>query len=262
VTTREFKKIGRLLKEVYREIEQEAINTGIDLLSPEYDEIIDQARLTVLKKHGFTLEEYISIKEQVEGLSKEKTLDIMTATRQEVDETLRRVEEISERHIPTENEISEIAEEVAERVAERIAKKYIVEPKIINKIVKEIKIKEPKIVKETVRVKERVEYDDKSLRKEIKKVDEKIDDIKILTLEEVSQFFKDNFSDNFRQNINMFGMPDFRKLAMGLQQQIDDLNTNPGLKIGDAIGSLTAGSVLFGGTSGGLSSRQCKLLLG
>jgi len=146
----------------------------------------------------------------------------MTTTRETLEETARRLKEVSERHIPDRFEIEEIASSVAERVSERVAKKYIIEPKIINKIVKVVK--EPKIVKETIR--ERVEYDDSKLKEKLNDLNKKISKIKVPGEKELrgffSDFFEDNFSENLKKNINILGMPDFRKLAMGLQQQIDD----------------------------------------
>jgi hypothetical protein len=65
MTTAEFKRVGRLLKEVYAELEKEALQDGIDIFSEEFRTVRDQLRLEVLKRLGFTLEEYREAKELV-----------------------------------------------------------------------------------------------------------------------------------------------------------------------------------------------------
>ncbi len=221
MTISDFKKIARLLKTVYAEIEKQAINEGFDLLSPEYTELIDKARLMLLEKHGFTLEEYREVKAQVEGVDKAGTLAVMQ-------DTQKKVKEISERHIPTEEEIEEIAE--------RVAQKYIVPPQITNEIVKEYTIEKPKIVETTRIIKEN--YNSKPLEEKLEKVNKRLDDFVVPKIPDFTKFANDlrgEFSENFKHNIDTLGMPDFRKLAMGLQQQIDEISTTGGTGGGHTI---------------------------
>lgn len=211
MTISEWKKIARVLKQVYAELEAEAIAKGINVLSPEYEELRDRARLAVLEKAGFTLEEYRSVKEQVEGVSKDGMLAVMQ-------DTQKKLEELKEVHIPDQAEIKSIAHEVA--------KEYIKPPQITNQIIKEVTIKEPQIIKETTieKVVEEKNYNEKPLMAEIAHLHERVDAIKVPSPYDDSglkQFFKDYFSDNFQKNINTLGMPDFRKLAMGLREDID-----------------------------------------
>jgi hypothetical protein len=216
MTTKEFKRVARLLKQVYAEIESEAIKTGINTLSPEYDELINKAREKVLNAQGYTLEEYRKAKAKVVGFSQ---ADLIS----HVEERDERLEKVESRHIPTKEEIEEIAEEIAEEVAERIAKKYIVPPVIKNEIIKEYTVEKPKIV-ETVRViKEK--YDDTDLRGNIKYLLNKINSIQLPREVDEKQIKLDLFNalkKDINRDIEMLGMPDFRKLAMGLQQQIDE----------------------------------------
>ena len=79
-TTGEWKKMARLLKEVYTKIREEAMISGFDILSPEYDELINIARLKILEQNGWTLDEYRKIKEQIEGIDKIGTLEVMKDT--------------------------------------------------------------------------------------------------------------------------------------------------------------------------------------
>lgn len=218
MTIAQWKKIARLLKKVYEEIEKEAIEEGFDLLSPEYTELVDKARLAVLEKHGFTLEEYREVKEQVTGIDKAGTLAVMQ-------DTQKKLEEVGGRHIPTSEEITEIAE--------RVAQKYVVPPQITNQIVKEYTIEKPKII-ETVRQINKITkelYDDTQINKEIKRILQQIDELKVaepLDIPKLREELQNDFRVFFESNINILDMPNFRKLAMGLQAQIDALGTGSG----------------------------------
>lgn len=211
-TTTEWKKMARLLKEVYAKIREEAIISGMNILSPEYDELINIARLKILENNGWTLEEYRTIKEQIEGVDKIGTLEVMKNTQEKVREFNQR---LSEFRIPTEEEIEDIAEQVA--------RKYIVAPVIKNEIVKEYTIEKPRIIETTRVVKEK--YDDTKINKRLDEIKSALKELKIpepYDDTKLKEYFHDYFSENFEKNINILGMPDFRKLAMGLQQQIDE----------------------------------------
>jgi hypothetical protein len=69
MTTSDFKKIARVLKLVYSQLENEAMAAGIDPTSDEFEIVKNAAREAVLQKHGFTVEEYSAAKEE---LAKEK----------------------------------------------------------------------------------------------------------------------------------------------------------------------------------------------
>lgn len=224
MTTAEFKKIARLLKEAYRELEEEALKNGVNLLSKEYDELQAKVREAVLNSQGFTLEEYREAKAKVTGFTQADYVDSTEKTGEMLSELAERIEEVDSKHIPDEEEIEEIAE--------RIAKKYIKEPVIINKIVE--RVKEPKIIKETVKVKERVEYNDKPLRKELENLEKKIKDIPIVDVNKLEEdFLKPITSLKKAIGINIGGeMPDFRKMGMGLQAQIDELRASSGTGTG------------------------------
>lgn len=212
MTTKEWKRIARLLKQVYLEIEEEAIKTGINILSPEYDELINVAREKVLTAQGYTLEEYRKAKAKVSGFTQ---ADLIS----NIEENYEKIEELENRHIPTEEEIALIAEEVAEDVA----KKYIVPPVVKNEIVKEYTVEKPRIIETTRVVKEK--YDDTKINKRLDEIKTALKELKIpepYDDTQLKEYFHDYFSENFKKNIDILGMPDFRKLAMGLQQQIDE----------------------------------------
>ena len=62
-------------------------------------------------------------------------------------------------------------------------------------------------------------------------LEERIDSIKIpepVDVEEIKKDLETTFGKMLEHNINTLGMPDFRKLAMGLQAQIDSVLASAG----------------------------------
>ena len=64
--TAEFKKVARILKQVYAELTKEAVDSGVAITSNEYEQLVSLARERVLSKLGFTIEEYRLVKSEVE----------------------------------------------------------------------------------------------------------------------------------------------------------------------------------------------------
>jgi hypothetical protein len=241
MTVAEFKKVARLLKQTYKEVEEEALNSGVDLMSSDYDEMIATVRLAVLEKMGFTLDEYRKMREQVEGISKAGTLDFIEKARKEI-------EELKARHIPTQEEITAIAREVAE--------KHIKPPQIINQIVREVTKEKPQIIKETLR--EKVIEMDNSTLNEVKEdlhtlqtshgdLYREVSQIKVPDLEALKNEINNNFAEYFKHNINILGMPDWRKLAMGLQAQIDEISgtSGGGFNVETPVGTVNGSNASF-----------------
>lgn len=224
MTISEFKKIARLLKEAYKELEQEALEKGVSLLSNEYDELQSKIREAVLKSQGFTIEEYREAKAKATGYSQTDFVDDTEKIYGKLEDVDSVLNELSNRHIPDEEEIEEIAEQVAERVAEKIAKKYIKPPQITNQIVE--RIKEPKIIKETVKIRE--EYNDKNIRREIDDLSKKVKNIPDIDK------LRDEFLkpvQSLKDSINIkWGkeMPDFRKMGLGFDARISALEAGGG----------------------------------
>lgn len=240
---KDFKKVARLLKQAYAELEELTLKNGGDLLSEEYEQVREKVRLAILEKAGVTLEEYLGAKNQVLGLSKEEL-----AVVEQIQQVEKRVEKIEKVYVPNEQDI--------EAISERVAKKYIVPPQIINQIVKETTVEKPTL--KTVHTKEevRIEYDDKDIRKKISDVESKIPEWDISALKsELLTELENRFSDNFRKNIDTLGMPDFRKMGMGLKQEIDEVRALANSSSGDVVGpaSSTDNAIArFDGTTGKL----------
>ena len=219
----DFKKVKRLLDKAYKEVEREALSAGVELISPEYDMLLEKTRDVVLKKLGIPLNEYFGIQEKLNSYTHEGVLDTVTRTEKtvnEIDKDLRaEIAKLAARRIPTDMEISEIAQEVSKEIATKIAKSYIKPPQV--KIVKEVVevIKAPQIIRE-----QHIEkYDDNKLKKKIKTLSKKVKSIKQIDIDKLKEDLNNRFADNFKKNIDTLGMPDFRKLAMGIQDQVDTL---------------------------------------
>ncbi len=158
----QFKKIANLLKEVYAQIKQEALAAGIDILSPEYDQLIATARERLLQNMGFTLKQYKETKAKVESYSQADMLEW-------AEQTNTALEEVKARPIPTKEEITQLAHEVAQQ--------YIKPPQITNQIIEKTTIEKPKIVKETITNITREEYNDGPIRAELGYIADKIEKI-------------------------------------------------------------------------------------
>lgn len=213
---RDFKTIARILKQAYAELEKEAINEGVDILSAEFDQIKANLRLRILEKHGFTLDQYREAKKKVVGFSESTVIDTMDEVKGFEGKLNQSLSELP--HIHSEEEIREIAEEEA--------RKHVKPPQITNEIVKEVTRIEPRIVKETTieKVVEEKSYNEGPILDEIEGLKEAVKTIKDTDIESMKEEIRSDFSKYFKKNIDILGMPDFRKLAMGLQAQIDDFS--------------------------------------
>ena len=216
--TAEFKKIARLLKQAYAELEQEAIKEGLSPLSAEYDQLVAKVREVILKNNGFTLEEYRAAKAKVAGFSQSDLVDNVEVLHD-------KLTDVEGRHIPTEDEI--------ESIARRVAQEYVVPPQVTNQIVKEIVVEKP--IKETriehYNTVEKEEYNDEPLQEKLGELSKKVDEYKKdkdFKLKDIKEDLKGYLGARLEENINTLDMPNFRKLAMGLQGQIDELRDAPG----------------------------------
>lgn len=209
MTIPEFKKTARALKETYKLLEQEAMESGVDIFSDEYKQAQAVVREAVLKKLGYTLEEYREAKELVAPAKKVDTKKL-------IEETQAQVKEIADRPIP---------EKVIEKTT--IIEKPSITRQIINKITNQIIKEKPTIVKEQITNQTIEKYDDYQLRQELAKLESQIARIIIPPAPDLDKL-KSEFNKDLQDNINILGMPDFRKLAMGLQGQIDEINADGG----------------------------------
>jgi hypothetical protein len=237
VTTAEFKKVGRILKEAYRQVELEAREASIDPLSENFTTIVNKTRESVLLNLGFTLEEYQDAKKEAAPIPRELLLKSLE------DVTVRLVSVESRATLSKEDVI-----DLATAIAKRVAQEEVKPAQIIHQIVKETTVEKPQIIKETIIEKtiEQVAYDDKALLRRLEDHDKKLNSLKEpvpVDTEALKEDLRLDFGKQFQKNIDTLGMPDFRKLAMGLQAQIDSLQSQiTNLPTGGGSG-LTAASI-------------------
>lgn len=230
MTTSEFKKVARVLKEAWKELELESIKQGIDIFSAEYKIIQDKARENILSKMGFTVDEYVKAKEgaglENKGSEIEKILDTsykIPALEERVmnslsEKIMNSVKEILPK-APTYKDLPDKPnllnkEDVKKIVEDRVSKIPKPESKSFIQVTRPI----TKVVTNTIK------YDDSKLLKDIEDVKKSIPspiDVDVLKNE-----LRDDSHHNLKEAINTLDMPDFRRLAMGLRQDID-ANTLP-----------------------------------
>jgi hypothetical protein len=213
MTSPEFKRIARLLKEVYKDLEERAIRNKIDIFGEEYKRLQDAARLNVLKRFGFTLDEYRAAKEIVAPANRVSTSKSLERAREDI-ETL--YETVSDLEIPDEEELLKKVHEIAEAV---------VKPPVIKKeIVERTTVEKPTIVKETVNKTINEKYEDGPLWAELGYIQDRLENLPEPTepdYEALKDEIRNDFAIFLEHNTNVFDMPDFRKLSMGLQAQVD-----------------------------------------
>lgn len=221
MTTLDFKKVARLLKQVYAELEREALDDGISIDSKEFKVVRDQLRLAVLARMGFTLEEYREAKELVAPARK---VDV----EQQLSEASTIAQDVSNRvdalDIPKEEELLQKMQQLAESVV----KAPVIQNNIVERTTKVVE--KPTHVYTTVKETVHEEFDANPLYSEIGYLNDKIDSLEIperYDPKELLDQIRSEFAEKFEENINTLGMPDFRKLAMGLQSQIDDVRNTP-----------------------------------
>ncbi len=220
MTVQEFKRVARLLKELYKELEKEVLDGGGDIFSQEFTELQSVVREKVLARLGFTIEEYRQAKELV---APAKRIDV----EKEFSEVHKKIDEAYKKSIPSKEEIESVAEEVAKR--------HIKPPIITHQVVKETTIEKPTIIKETVTEIVNTPYNDGPIRAELgylndlfnqkKQIpNESLDDI---DLNKFKEQLRTEFDSTLKESIDILGMPNFRKLAMGLEGRISTLEARP-----------------------------------
>lgn len=105
-----------------------------------------------------------------------------------------------------------------------------------------------------------VDYNDVPLKEGLKSLAEKVKKIPAIPdIEKMKSELKDELSEkidvSLKKNIDMMGMPDFRKLGMGLQAQIDALGEGGDGDVSGPALSVDNELVLFSGTTGKLIKR-------
>lgn len=218
MTIQEFKKTARLLKELYKDLESDALADGVDIFSEEYKTAQTRLRESVLAKLGFTIEEYREAKELVAPAKKvDVAKQVLEASTIAVDAS-KRLEALV---IPNEENILAKAKEIAESVV----RAPVIQNNIVERTTKVVE--KPTIVHTTVKETVHEEYNDAEIRAEIGYVMDALENLPkpqpTVDVDAKLAELKSEFLEKIEKNINTLDMPDFRKLAMGLQAQIDEV---------------------------------------
>jgi hypothetical protein len=86
-------------------------------------------------------------------------------------------------------------------------------------------VEKPTVIEKTETFIEREEYDDSELKQALAGIVERLETIpepKEIDKEGLMEEVRNVFGEMFEHNINTLNMPDFRKLAMGIQAQVDE----------------------------------------
>src|SRR3990167_661609 len=262
MTIPEFKKIANKLKKLYSELELQAQEEGISTASKEWDLIQEKARANILKANGFTIEEYRTAKE--EYLASREIKENKPPT--DISQVLDRVSQLKgetgnkgidgkDAHTPTNEELLAL---IIPLIPEPINGKTPTKEEILSLIkplIPKVKDGETPSDKKLLALIETLipNYDAdlgylEDLIKQIKKeIPEPLNEEKLV--EKILQ----RADVSFKKNIDMMGMPDFRKLAIGLNERIDNLSsgvTDHGLLTGLTDDDHTQYALLAGRAGG------------
>ena len=151
MTVSEWKRIARILKYLYQEIELESAREGLLLSEEEFKTLQGRARERLLSKAGFTMEEYEETRKEVSAEQEVKRQEKFD--KKYLAEISDQLQTILNLKVPTEDEIKEIAWQVASE--------FVKEPEIVKEITKEVITQvKPQTIEKTILKTERVEYDD------------------------------------------------------------------------------------------------------
>ncbi len=228
-----FKRIARLLKAAYNELEIEALKGGISTSSVDYQKALQTIRESLVAQEGFTIQAYDTAKQNYQTLNtkKKSTLDILSGVAEVLkgepgqDAPLPTQEELLNlilpnipKPIPGINGHTPTREELLQIILPLIPKPKDGTTPSREELLKLISSLMPDLRK-------MLDANTGYLEDKINNVEAKIPVVPPpINTAELKQEIRNEFAANFQRNIDILGMPDFRKLAMGLQGQIDDIN--------------------------------------
>lgn len=263
----QFKKIARLLKGAYAELEQEAVGEGIAITSPEYEKAVAAIREALLEREGFTLEEYRDAKASYLSDSQKSTdvaaiFDKITlvegkpgadAVTPSEEYLLSLIKPLIPAPIPGDDGNTPTKEEVLALIRPLIPTPKDGETPSDSRLLALIDSLMPDV---RGMIDSNVGYLENKISAVEEKIPSPVDLVRFKTeiVSETSNFVHDYFSENFKKNIDVLGMPDFRKLAMGLRGEIDAMQ----IKEGVIFNGGTAGSVLFIGSNGAVAQDNAN----
>lgn len=245
----------KLITKALRKAESDALDEGVDVTTQEFKDALKLVQSRLLEEMSIPEEDYGAFIESLKDIGRakklaaeEKMLEKITPKLEEFKvEVIGLIPEIPEVIIPP-PDYNDLLNKPPQLTAEMVEEMIQVAIKGVRQE-SFIKVTRPTVI-------QKEEYDDRRLQRHLDTLEEKISEIKIpppvdieSVKEELLEEFENRFADNFKKNIKIFDMPDWRKLAMGLQGQIDTLSTfnatgNPEIPTGTVNGVNTSFTVL------------------
>ena len=229
----QFRKLQKQLNIIINKIEKEAVDNGEDISTEEFVGGIQLLRERLLDRKGLSIDVYNQLKEQF----KEPEVD---------KEILENNKEVSSSILQVMEKLKEIEDKVSNQEIDDVSKKKIVEEVISkipkpkdgidgksvdeNKVIQTIlsKIPKPKDGKPGKDGKSTILIRKEAIKKDIQEHIYKVIIDKALpeAIEKSKQeiILSPDMADMINRSIDMIGMPSWRKLAMGLQGQIDNID--------------------------------------
>ena len=223
MTLKEFAKLKNQIEKFLTQFEKELEDDGIIILSSEYDEAMLVLKEKILAKKGLTLEEYNEMESKLEAYDKDddNLIELFTKVKSSGisdDRILSLKDKMTGDIIVKVSDVeSKLKEELKNTKTE--LENYKKELKLLKDEIDVIKKAKPinqKIINKEYKIIQKEIYDDKKLKEFL---NSKTDEFykKLITLDGNFKERVDKISEFYK------GMPDFRRLGMGLQAQIDDI---------------------------------------
>ena len=249
-----FRKIQKQLSVLINQLEKEAIDNGEDISSDDFLEAILEIKKRFLENKGISLEEYDELRSQ---FAEEKRINQSNVLihKEEVEGDLKGLKKlIDEKIVEIKKDNEKGFEDISDslyKLNDRLAEVENRPPSIVNKIVKEITKEVPKIIqtKETIReVDNETKLNVDTLQRSFVDIWDKVNNFKMPEVPNYDKLKGELISwsaDHISKNPNLINMPDFRRMGMGLQGQIDELRnsiTTQGSNLPENLSSQCDGS--------------------
>ena len=240
ISKQQYLKLKKLLNQLIKQAEKEALEEGIDITSQEFEELVLALKIKILEEKGFTLTDYQEAGKLVkETKIKESQRPSVLIPREQVEEMLSefraelevlteklRVEEdktISYEEVKETPDIAKIAETIAYKKVEEHHKKA---PHLSEKEIRKITKSEiPKIPEDISDKVNELEQDILEIQKNGVDLLEKIENLNVVELKNTSklQGLKDELFEEIESNPNWGIITSFGEASIRLQSQIDEV---------------------------------------
>ena len=276
ITINQFKNLKRQIDKILETTENEAIKKGVDITSSEYLNALFSFKKRILAKRGISIEEYEEMENNIEVEADEGMMRLEV----KMSNTERRG---FEKEIEQVKYDVRLSLKETEKIMEKVKSDFLEDVQAATKSTQSIMLKEEDVINIVVplipTIPEPEKFDPSAFIAGLELLSEKVLDIqeefqkslgtltkrvitdKELAEKEIAKKQTSNFSEDetialrnlaspqgMQENIDLYGMPAWRKLAMGLQQQIDDAGKTVAQEI--PVGTINGSNTVFTITAG------------